>query len=77
MATEEMVTITAQRYTTLVRHEAELDFLTSCLFENAHLSWDGKSISADTESINTVLKLMYPNVYKNYVNKLIKQKEGE
>lgn len=74
MATEETVTITAQRYTTLVRHEAELDVLTSCLFGNADIAWDGESLQPDTKSVSAVMKSMYPNVYKQTVEKLLKRK---
>lgn len=74
MATEETVTITAQRYTTLVRHEAELDVLTSCLFGNADIAWDGESLQPDAKSVSAVMKSMYPNVYKQTVEKLLKRK---
>lgn len=71
---DEMVTITAQRFATLVRHEAELDVLTSCLFGNADLAWDGESLQPDAKAASAVLRSMYPNVYKQTVDKLVKRK---
>lgn len=74
MATEETVTITAQRYTTLVRHEAELDVLTSCLFNNADIAWDGESLQPDAKSASAVLKSMYTDIYKRRVESLLKRR---
>lgn len=74
MATEEMVTITAQRFSALLRNDAMLDVLTSCLFNNADIAWDGESLQPDPKAISTVLKSMYPGIYKQRVNELLKRK---
>lgn len=71
---EEMVTITAQRYSALLRNDTMLDVLTSCLFNNADISWDGESLQPDAKAISSVLKSMYPDVYKRRIESLLKRK---
>lgn len=71
---EEMVNITAARFSALLRHDAELDVLTSCLMNHASLSWNEKALQFDSDAVSAVLKSMYPDAYKAVMSKLQKQK---
>ena len=71
---EEMVTITATRFSELVRCETRFDVLTTALF-NASYYYGSERLSFDDDPIRMLLKAYFPNSYQKRLDELKKEKE--
>lgn len=60
---EDRVVITIEEYVDLIRDSQTLESVLQALFEKAELSWDGKRMRFDDESICHVLSALCRNRY--------------
>lgn len=79
---EERVVITVEEYIDLIRDSQTLEAIEQILFEKAELSWDGKRLRFDDESLCHVMSALsrgryYGTLCRLQMEKREEKKDGE